>query len=191
MTRQRGDSQVAPDPSDDGGGTGPEPAPGPVPPNLQPQPGFSTGELIGNLEFAIGALDSYAGQLGLDDAAWVLADARKAYSDLKVMLDTLENRVGDLMGDKAKVDVDHVGHLERHRHKSYTQWDREALLRDVLDSRLVDKNTGEVLNETPLEKVLAVWNLGAPRKTVLLQRGLQPDEYAFVDDKGVWKIELR
>ena len=52
---------------------------------------------------------------------------------------------------------------EAHRKKSRTVWDKDALLHAVLDTRLVDTDTGEVVDPTPYDKVLHVWNLGTPR----------------------------
>lgn len=147
------------------------------------------------LLFAINAMDNFVTEA--DDDEWpvdVLADwlqqAREAARLLGTVNGALERLVGDRM-DAAKVTVEGVGTLERHYNKSYTQWDTDALLHDVLDTRMIDANTGEVIDETPLDKVLAVWNLPAPRRTVLKSRGLQPDEYASVEDRGGWKVAIR
>lgn len=60
-------------------------------------------------------------------------------------------------------------------------WQTDDLLRAVLDSRLFAPGTGELVDETPVEKILAVWNLGAPRVTALKARGIDPDEFATVE----------
>lgn len=114
----------------------------------------------------------------------------QARADLADILRDLENELGRRMGTK-RVTVEGVGVLERHPRKSYTQWDREALLADVLDSKLVNAETGELVDESPLEKVLQVWNLSSPRRTVLVARGLTPDEYCNVEDQGGFTVQIR
>jgi hypothetical protein len=79
-----------------------------------------------------------------------------------------------------RVTVMGVGTFERRRSANRTTWDKD-LYRAVLDTRLVNPATGEVLDETPLEKVLHVWNLGAPRVTALRARGIDPDEWCEVE----------
>jgi hypothetical protein len=82
--------------------------------------------------------------------------------------------------------------VEKYRNKTYTQWRTDDLLQAVLDTRLVDSVTGEVTEETPLEKVLEVWNLPAPRLTALKNRGLTPSDYATVtyDEDKPWKLRV-
>jgi hypothetical protein len=124
------------------------------------------------------------------DRAQLLAYIRQARRDLAGIEHDLERDLGKQMGER-RVTVTGVGTLERHRDRSYRGWQTDDLLRAVLDTKLVDPETGEMVEETPLDKVRAVWNLGAPRLTALKDRGLQPDE--FVDevvDKGGWKIRL-
>lgn len=76
----------------------------------------------------------------------------------------------------------------RSRAPRRTAWTDE-LLPTVLDTRRADEN-GEVIEETPLEKVLHVWHLGAPRLTALRERGLEPDDFCHVTwaDDQPWKV---
>lgn len=71
------------------------------------------------------------------------------------------------------------------------EWQTDDLLRAVLDSRRFDPRTGGLIEETPIEKLLAVWNLGAPRVTVLEARGIDPDEFCTVEwvGRGVKEVE--
>lgn len=124
----------------------------------------------------------------LHDEAWMLHTVREARRMLADTERSLENRCGSLMKSKRET-IEGLGTLERHPNKSYTKWDREALKRDVLDSRIADEN-GEVVDETPLDKILDVWNLGAPRRTALNHRGLTPDEYCEVEDNGGFKVQV-
>lgn len=118
--------------------------------------------------------------------AWaILEDARRLLAQVQAML---VNPIAEQMGDRQVV-VDHVGTFVRHVKKDRTKWEKDDLLRAVLDSRLVDKETGEVVDESPLDKVVAVWNLGAPRTTALKQRQIDPDEYCHVE-KGGYTIEV-
>lgn len=130
---------------------------------------------------ARGAYDS------LDTALICLAAIREARTQLAHVEHELENRLAPVM-DK-RVVIPGVGTFEKHAKKNRTQWDRDDLLRAVLDTRIVDKDTGEVLDETPLQKVLQVWNLGAPRVTALRQRGLDADEFCRSEPAG-FSIQL-
>ncbi len=85
--------------------------------------------------------------------------------------------------------VEGAGTFRRSKKKDRTQWSKEDLLRSVLDTRMFDPNSGEEIYPTPLDKVLHVWNLGTPRLTALRDRGLDPDEFAHVEDAG-WAIQL-
>ncbi len=49
---------------------------------------------------------------------------------------------------------------------------------------MVDKDTGEITEETPLEKVLACFNLPAPRTTALRQRGIDADQFCRSETRG-------
>lgn len=147
------------------------------------------------LLFAINACDNFVTEADDDDwpvdvlAHW-LQTARDHARQLAIVNSALERLVGDKMSGYQQT-VEGVGTLERHKNTSYTKWDTDALLHDVLDTRLIDANTGEVIDESPLDKVLAVWNLPAPRRTVLKSRGLQADEYAQVEDKGGFKVVIK
>ncbi len=69
-----------------------------------------------------------------------------------------------------------------HRQAHYTtrNGDNAGLLRAVLDSRLFNEATGELVEESPVDKVKAVWNLPVynARKTALKARGLDLSEFA-------------
>ena len=69
-------------------------------------------------------------------------------------------------------------------------WRNDELLVAVLDSRLFAPGTGELVDETPVEKILAVWNLSAPRTTALAARGIDADEFCTVEwtNRGVAEV---
>lgn len=71
-----------------------------------------------------------------------------------------------------------------------TGWRNDELQSAVLDSRLVDPESGEVADESPLDKVLHVWSLGAPRTTALTARGLDADDWCHKTwpDDMPWKV---
>jgi len=100
----------------------------------------------------------------IDQAISVLRDARSELAQ------TLFDRHGH-----HTFDVDGLGRVEIRRGRNRTEWDREQLLSKVRTSRILDSRTGEL--ESELDAVLAVWNLPAPRTTVLKARGIDPDEY--------------
>lgn len=118
--------------------------------------------------------DDLAGVVGAWDACEQL---RREVSDLGA---ELAAHAHGLMPEK-RVEVPGVGMVERTTRADRKQWDGEALRSAVLDSRLVDPETGEVADESPLDKILHVWNLGAPRVTALRARGIDPDEFCRVE----------
>lgn len=107
--------------------------------------------------------------------AWqVIEDANR---QLAVARTALTNLLAEDMPTKQLV-VEGVGVFEKHGKKNRTKWDKDSLLRVVLDSRVVDAETGEIREESQLDRVLDVWNLGAPRTTALKARGIDPDEFS-------------
>lgn len=123
-----------------------------------------------------------------DYATW-LTTLRESKSRLGEVCEALETICGEEMGQRTRV-LDGFGMLSRSKRTNRTAWDREMLLRDVLDSRLVDAESGEIADEAPLDRVLHVWNLGAPRTTALRARGLDPDEYATVETRPGWTVRI-
>jgi hypothetical protein len=102
----------------------------------------------------------------------------------------VEDATAELMKGKTEV-IEGLGVLSRHERKSRTQWDKDALKSAVLDSRLVDPATGEVADEAPVDKILAVWNLGAPRITALRARKIDADEFCVVERQPGWAVEVK
>lgn len=125
--------------------------------------------------------DALTAWAALEEAGRVLAEVRAAVTHL----------IAEAMraADVKQHTVEHLGTVIRHGKRNRTKWDADDLLRDVLDTRLVDETTGEVADETPLDKVRHVWNLGAPRVTALRARGLDPDQYCH-SEWGGWSLEL-
>lgn len=110
-----------------------------------------------------------------------LEDANRV---LAMIRGDLARRIGDELPEKQWT-IEGLGTVERHYRKSRTEWRKDELLRDVLDVRIVDEQTGELRFATPLEKVLYVWNLPAPRTTALRELGLDPDDYCHAEPGGV------
>jgi hypothetical protein len=116
----------------------------------------------------------------------LLEDANRVLAQVRTLL---RNAAADKMTDKQVV-VPGLGTVVKHGKRDRKSWDTESLLRAVLDSRVVDKDTGEVRDETPLDKVLAVWNLGTPRiKELRDTRGIDPDEFC-ASEWGGWTLEV-
>jgi hypothetical protein len=99
----------------------------------------------------------------------------------------LETKVGKAMGPDFR-DVDGKRY-SRHARLSKRNADNEALLRAVLDSRLVNTDTGEVIEETPVDRIKHVYPLSArdARKTALEKRGLDISEFVPAEWVG-WSI---
>lgn len=116
--------------------------------------------------------------------AWrLVVEARRS---LTHVIEDLENVIGRAMEDKRLTAAGVT--VERHRKAKRTQWDNDSLRRIVLDSRIVDTETGEVKDETPVDKLLHVWNLGPPRTTALKARGIDPDEFCTVEHFDRWTL---
>jgi hypothetical protein len=125
-------------------------------------------------------------------AAWTESSDLTAVVTAWDACEQLRREIADLAADLAahahglmpekRVEVEGFGLVERTTKADRKRWDTEALRSAVLDSRLVDPETGEVADETPLDKVLHVWNLGAPRLTALRARGIDaPDDFCAVE----------
>lgn len=117
--------------------------------------------------------------LETDLIAWaVIEECRR---NLAVVAQDLTNRIAPRL-EYGPVVVDGVGTFEKHRKKSRVKWDKDALLSAVLDSILVDRTSGEIIPETPLEKVTGCWNLGVPRTSWLKGRGIDADEFCEINE---------
>lgn len=110
-------------------------------------------------------------------------------AELREERDLLEQEICRRLGPEP-VTLTGIGTIRRRSNTIRRRWDSEALLRTVLDSRLVDPLTGEIKDETPLDKVLHVWRLDAPRVTALQNRGIDADEFCETERRG-WKLEIQ
>lgn len=115
-------------------------------------------------------------------------EVARARQELAVAEARLADRLAEAMGTRQIV-VDGYGVFERHRKTDRRKWDSEELRRVVLDTKLVDPSTGEVKDETPVEKILHVWNLSAPRLTALRERNIDPDDYCE-SQRGGWALQV-
>ena len=134
-------------------------------------------ELANDIAVNIDAED-VGSDLGTALAVWqLLADTARRLTDAR---DDLAALLAEDMPEKSMT-VQGVGTFTKHRKADRKAWDKDELLRVVLDSRVVDPETGEVRDESPLDRVLDVWNLPAPRTTALKARGIDPDEFCTVE----------
>lgn len=144
----------------------------------------------------LAAIEGFEQELGcsIDDASLeqllaayaLLEDANRSLAQLRTIV---RNAATAAMSEPV-VTVDGVGTFTRHGRRDRKTWDTQALLSAVLDSRLVDTSTGEVQDESPLDKVLATWNLGPPRVKHLRERGIDPDEFCE-STWGGWTLEVQ
>lgn len=111
-----------------------------------------------------------------DDLAHSLDSIDQAISVLREARSELAQTLFDRHGHHT-FDVTGLGRVEIRRGRNRTKWDTESLLQHVLRSGRLDVETGEMVEESPLSKVLEVWNLGAPRTTKLKERNIQADEF--------------
>lgn len=114
---------------------------------------------------------------------------QSASQDMKGNLETLDNLIGEVMDDYS-VTVEGFGTVKRHPKVSRRDWQSEDLLRLVLDSRMVDEETGEVESQVAaLKKVYGLKGYNA-RLTELRKREIQVDEFCSEERRG-WTLELR
>lgn len=113
----------------------------------------------------------------------LLAVGRAALEDLKAALH-------HQLGARESLVIDGVGIFTRTWSSQSTKWDHEGLRRWILDSRApADRATGEIPDESPLDKVLACYTFppsSAPSTTALKKRGMtddQMDEFRTRDGK--------
>jgi hypothetical protein len=133
-------------------------------------------------------LDDCAVSDNLEADLIALTMLKEARTNLAIVERDLEQALAQAMAGKNLI-VEGVGTFERTKKKNRTQWDKDDLLRVVIDSRKFDPMTGELIDETPLDRVLACWNLPAPRLTALRDRGIDVDEFCHSEDAG-WAIRL-
>lgn len=163
---------------------------GEIPPITKRDMEDDVGQRLAALRYEVNAMDSLQVD-GLEDAAELLAGLREEYKALASVIRSWERVVGGLMADK-KETVKGVGTLERSRDKSRRNWQHEDLLRVVLDSDRRPKGDvadGEV--ESDLDVLRDVYGLRGYNAgiTKLRGRGIDPDEYAEVEDRG-WTVRI-
>lgn len=105
---------------------------------------------------------------------------RDTISEFRELANALESKIAESITGQVELGGNTY---RRSRSVSRTQWDNDALIRTVLDSQLVDPETGEIEPETPIQKLRHIWactgstaRLGALRK-----RGIEPDRYCNAD----------
>lgn len=111
---------------------------------------------------------------------------------LRDVLDDLEDRVARAVPHGEQ--VEHAGRRWRvTRETRRRNWDDDGLLRAVLDSRRVDRDTGVVVDETPIEKIRHVWRLSGrdARLGALRDRGIDDDEFCEVERGRLRFTEVR
>ncbi|HMI47110.1 MAG TPA: hypothetical protein VK481_00405 [Gemmatimonadaceae bacterium] len=123
--------------------------------------------------------------LHADLTAWkVIEDANR---QLQLVRQQLTDRLGALM-ERERITVPGVAVFDAHVKKNRTKWEKDDLRRAVLDTRTFD-DEGTLVEESPLDKVLAVFPLGNPRLLALRARGLEPEEWCETERAG-WSIQV-
>jgi hypothetical protein len=110
-------------------------------------------------------------------AEWLLLDEVRA--KMIGLCHDLEAKIAGSITGGTVVDLGGK-RFKRTTERRYVQWQNEDLIRAVLDSRLVNPETGEVRDETPAEKLADVYGLKgtSARLTALKARQIDPDEFA-------------
>lgn len=99
---------------------------------------------------------------------------------IKDVVGLLELRLAQLVPKKHTAPI--AGYEVKHRSGSpkRTEWQKDDLLRVVLDSRRIDLETMEMIEETQADKLMHVFGLGNPKVTALKERGIKADDFCKV-----------
>lgn len=124
-------------------------------------------------------------------AAWIveLQALRGLIAELRHVADDIESAIATSLD--AGETVAAAGRTwARTREIRRRNWDMDGLVRAVLDSRLVDRATGEVVEETPVDRIRHVWRLDghAVRLGALRARGIADDEFCEIE-YGRWRLK--
>ena len=118
----------------------------------------------------------------LDNAALLYDRLVQVCRDLSRIRDAWGNLIGEsmptgkmLLGGRMRM---------RYYNKSRRNWDSEALLRTVLDTRVVNEETGEI--EATLDVIRKVWGLAGyqARTGALKALGIDPSEFCETEVRG-------
>lgn len=125
--------------------------------------------------------------------AIVLAAIRECRSSLATFYDRVEQDLLAHMGEKS-MNVEGLGLVEAKKKTIYRKWDNDSLWRLVtayaLDERKLDETTGEYEDAAQaVARVLGECARPSWRLTPLRARGIDPTEYAEVEEDG-WQIKL-
>lgn len=125
--------------------------------------------------------------------AIVLTAVRECRSGLATVYDRIEADLLALMGERSMT-VPGLGLVEAKKKNIYRHWDNDSLWRLVtafaLDERKLDEATGEYESEgAAVARVLGECARPSWRLTPLKARGIDPSEYAEVEENG-WQIKL-
>lgn len=101
-----------------------------------------------------------------------------------------ENTIGDEMGVYKLLVAGKT--VKRHRRQPRARnWQSDDLLRLVLDTRVVDPETGEIESQVDaLKKVYGLRGYQAKLRE-LEKRGIQVDEWCEIEDVPGWSLEIR
>lgn len=123
-----------------------------------------------------------------DVLAWrsVLRDAIAA---IRAKADELDTTIGRKLGPDAQI-IPGIGKVKRHPRVSRRNWRSDDLRRMVMDSRVVDPETGEVLDA--VANLIAVYGCAGYQAKIgeLIKRRIDADEYAETEFLG-WNLEVR
>ena len=108
----------------------------------------------------------------------------EANGNLRMVRERLDNLLAEQMDGYQKDNV------KRHRKIMRRDWQHDDLFRLVMDSRIVDGETGEV--ESQVDALKAVYGCKGYNASLkeLERRGIDPDEYCTTEQRG-YTLEVR
>jgi hypothetical protein len=135
---------------------------------------------------AVLALDEEVAQVArledLDVATAAWDELVEACRDLGRIRDALANKIGEAMPERRML---LAGRMRKKHYKTYRRdWQHDDLLRLVVDSRVVDEQTGEIASVLDiLKRVYGLHGYNA-RVTALRELGIDADEFCTSETRG-------
>ena len=123
----------------------------------------------------------------------VLARMEALLADMRTVTAMIRTYTADALSDRGirRITIDNVATMEGTSEATRTDWEDQRLLRDMLTSdsdipRLVDADSGEVVDHDELAQVILRWFRVQWRLTPIREVGLDPDDYSHLptDEDG-------
>lgn len=153
-------------------------------------------EQPGSLEMQAADIMQSVQRMAIPDSGWDQEDAVSAYlmlNDAKVALSMMIEDLGDTIAHAMQGKRETIAGVTLERHAKTprrTNWQHDDLLRLVVDSRVVDKDTGEIASTLDvLKKVYPLKGYNA-RSTALRALGIDVDEFCETESTDRMTVRI-